>query len=208
MPFLRFTRDKRGYEQFALVQPVNRRGKTVSRVLYWFRTPPDIKIGREPFDETVRRALEAQNPDVTFDWRKILETPIPSADADKWRERRRVERSERAARQASALEDEELREAENQTPSDAPVHVIEAAIAEAAATKLAAAAEGRAVSADQVSGDQVIGDRVVGDLSAAPPRRRRRRRGGRGRPASPQQTPTSADTIVEPAAPSPTDTDE
>ena len=105
MAFFRFTRDKRGYQHYYLVEPVaNRRGKVRQRVLYWFRSPPDIKVGREPFDEGVRRALEAQNPDVTFDWRSILDAPIPSADADKWRERRRAER---AARQALASEDEE-----------------------------------------------------------------------------------------------------
>jgi hypothetical protein len=100
MAFFRFTRDKRGYQHYSLVEPItNRRGKVRQRVLYWFRSPPDIKVGREPFDEGVRRALEAQNPDVTFDWRSILEAPIPSADADKWRERRRAER---AAKQALA----------------------------------------------------------------------------------------------------------
>jgi hypothetical protein len=101
MAFFRFDRDKRGYEHFYLVQPTtNRRGKVRSRVLYWFRTPPGVRVGREPFDEGVRRALEAQNPDITFDWPTILDTPIPSADADKWRERRRAER---AARQTIAL---------------------------------------------------------------------------------------------------------
>ena len=75
MAFFRFSRDKRGYEHFYLVEPTtNRRGKSRPRVLYWFRTPPNVKIGREPFDDDVRRALEAQNPNVTFDWRKILET--------------------------------------------------------------------------------------------------------------------------------------
>ncbi len=94
MAFLRFSRDKRGVENFYLVQPTtNRRGKVRPRVLYWFRSPPDVKVGREPFDPEVRRALEAQNPDVAFDWRAIVETPIPSADADKWRERRRAERA-------------------------------------------------------------------------------------------------------------------
>src|SRR5215467_7293799 len=99
MAFLRFTRDKRGYENFYLVETsTNRRGKTRARVLYWFRTPPGVKVGREPFDPEVRRTLEAQNPNVVFDWRKISETPIPSPDADKWRERRRLERAERSRR--------------------------------------------------------------------------------------------------------------
>lgn len=102
MAFLRFTRDKRGYEHFYLVEAsTNRRGKTRARVLYWFRTPPGVRVGREPFDEEVRRTLEAQYPGITFDWRKINETPIPSAEAERWRERRRTERAEKAARRAS-----------------------------------------------------------------------------------------------------------
>ena len=106
MAFLRFTRDKRGYEHFYLVEATtNRRGKTKARVLYWFRTPPGVKVGREPFDPDVRRALELQNPGVHFDWRKIIETPIPSADVERWRERRRLERTEQARRRGVELDD-------------------------------------------------------------------------------------------------------
>src|SRR4029077_8470916 len=93
----------------------NRRGKVRPRLLYFFRTPPDIKVGREPFDPELRRALERQHPDITFDWRAIVETPIPSADADKWRERRRAER---AAKHAAAAEEE---------PGDAPLEEAPAA---------------------------------------------------------------------------------
>src|SRR5213083_1216885 len=132
MAFLRFTRDKRGYEHFYLMQPTtNRRGKVRTRILYWFRTPPNVKVGRQPFDDALRRALEAQNPDVAFDWQKILETPIPSADAEKWRERRRAERAERAARQALDREDDDQNGGES--PAEPPAHVIEAA-AEASAS--------------------------------------------------------------------------
>ena len=117
MAFFRFSRDKRGYEHFCLVQSTtNRRGKVRQRVLYWFRTPPNVRVGRQPFDEAVRRQLEAQNPDVTFDWPRILETPIPSADADKWRERRRVERAER---HAVAVEDEPAEEVAADVKGDA-----------------------------------------------------------------------------------------
>jgi len=106
LAFLRFTRDKRGYEHFYLVEATtNRRGKTKARVLYWFRTPPGVKVGREPFDPDVRRALELQNPGVHFDWRKIIETPIPSADVERWRERRRLERTEQARRRGVELDD-------------------------------------------------------------------------------------------------------
>jgi len=103
MAFLRFMRDKRGYEHFSLVESTtNRRGKSRTRLLYWYRTPPNVRVGREPFDESVRRALESQNPGVQFDWHKIIETPIPSAETDRWRERRRAEKAEKAARRAEA----------------------------------------------------------------------------------------------------------
>ena len=161
MAFFRFSRDKRGYEHFYLVEPVaNRRGKSRPRVLYWFRTPPNVKIGREPFDDDVRRALEAQNPNVAFDWRKILEAPIPSADADKWRERRRVERAARhAARggpgdeEESAPQDDAFAEQVEPTADDEPIPTV---------------VESAAAMADAPS--QV--ERAV--------RRRRRRRRGRG----------------------------
>jgi hypothetical protein len=124
MAFFRFDRDKRGYEHFYLVQPItNRRGKVRSRVLYWFRTPPGVRVGREPFDDGVRRALEAQNPDITFDWPTILDTPIPSADADKWRERRRADRAARHTIALSAdaeLEDEPAEAAEVDVPRQTP----------------------------------------------------------------------------------------
>ena len=100
MAFLRFTRDKRGYEHFQLVETTTRRGRTRTKVLYWFRTPPGVKVGREPFDEDTRRALEAKYPTVAFDWKRILATPVPSADAEKWRERRREERAAKRARKA------------------------------------------------------------------------------------------------------------
>ena len=93
MSFLKFSRDRRGYENFYLVEPVTgRRGKTRQRVLYWFRTPPNVKVGREPFDAPVMRALEAQYPGVKFDWDQLRHTPIPSIEPEYWRERRRVER--------------------------------------------------------------------------------------------------------------------
>jgi hypothetical protein len=98
--FLRFSRDRRGYEHFQLVEPMTRRGKTRTRVLYWFRTPPGVRVGRDPFDEETRRALEAQYPSIAFDWRKIIETPIPPADTEKWRERRREEKAARRAKKA------------------------------------------------------------------------------------------------------------
>lgn len=127
MAFLRFSRDKRGYEHFYIVQSTtNRRGKSRSRVLYWFRTPPNVKVGREPFDEDVRRALEGRNPDVAFDWQGMLDTPIPPpVQAERWRERRRAER---AAKQAAQVE--AAAAAEPQDPAAEGVAADEPAMSE------------------------------------------------------------------------------
>ena len=105
MAYLKFSRDKRGYEHFYLVQPSNR-GKSRPRVLYWFRTPPGVKVGRSPFDPDMRRALEAQNPDVEFDWEAIIHTPIPPpVEPERWRERRRVERAFRESEESASVAD-------------------------------------------------------------------------------------------------------
>jgi hypothetical protein len=180
MAFLRFTRDKRGYEHFCLVQPTtNRRGKVRTRILYWFRTPPNVKVGRQPFDEALRQTLEAQNPGVEFDWQRIVDTPIPSADAEKWRERRRVERAERAARLAAPDAEEAGAE-----PADGEV--------EPPPDDQPAEAPRTDVQAGQVvpSEDQQ--------------RRRRRRRGRRGRPERAQGlAPTEPRATVDEAPATP-----
>ena len=53
-----------------LVQASHTRGDaTPPRILYWFRTPPGVKVGREPFDEAARHALESEYPNLVFDWK-------------------------------------------------------------------------------------------------------------------------------------------
>ena len=187
MAFLRFTRDKRGYEHFYLVQPTtNRRGKVRTRILYWFRTPPNVKVGRQPFDDALRRALEAQNPGVAFDWQKIVDTPIPSADAEKWRERRRAERAERVARQAET----EVEEAggESATVEDEPASDDQ--------TTEAPRPDVPDVRAAQPDGQQQ-------QRQQQQQRRRRRRRGRRGRPDRPQDPQTAESSTTLDASPPP-----
>ena len=108
MPFLRFSRDKRGYEHIYLIHAQNRRGKPGRpRVLYWYRTPPGVKVGRVPFDAEMRRMLEAQYPDVSFDWKSLESTPAPPPDtSEPWRERRRLERAAKQARKGEPVEGE------------------------------------------------------------------------------------------------------
>lgn len=72
MPFLRFNRDKRGYETTALMHAFDGRGQP--RVLYWFRGPVSAKVGRAALDEEAIRLLEEHYPRISFEWTEILES--------------------------------------------------------------------------------------------------------------------------------------
>ena len=72
LPYLRFNRDKNGYENTFVVDSDRRRGRSRTRVLYWFRTPPGVKVGRAALDEEAIRLIEQLNPGVDFEWTKIL----------------------------------------------------------------------------------------------------------------------------------------
>lgn len=54
------------------MQPSRRKGKGRTRILYWFRTPPGVRVGRAALDEEAIRLIEANNPDLEFDWTRIL----------------------------------------------------------------------------------------------------------------------------------------
>jgi hypothetical protein len=100
---VRFSRDKRGYEHLYLLDTSREHSRP--RVLYWFRTPPGIKVGRPPFDPATQRFLEKYNPDVPFDWPEITAAkPPPVAPVEQWREKRRVERALKRARAAAAVD--------------------------------------------------------------------------------------------------------
>jgi len=180
VPFLKFSRDKRGYENYYLFD-----GKARPRLLFWFRSPPNVRVGRAPFSEDVRKMVEAQNPGVHFDWQRIMSTPIPSADVEYWRERRRAEKAaKRAVREADA------REAEEVAAQDAAA--VEVAVAEeshadpvAVGDEETAPREDIEAITDAVTEAETSGD--ASDVQAAQPqpsqghrRRRRRRRGRRG----------------------------
>ena len=70
MPFLRLTRDRRGFENTYLMH-ADRPGDR-PRILYWYRTAPGIMLGRPALDEDAIRAIEDQHPDIEFDWPAIL----------------------------------------------------------------------------------------------------------------------------------------
>jgi hypothetical protein len=145
-----------------------------------------VRVGREPFDEAARRALEAQNPGVSFDWKAIVETPIPSADTERWRERRRAEK---ALKHAAAEEDlAEIAKADAGSPTDEPETSLESAPAQSID---ASAAEDAPVDPSSPIALPVAGDAT---------RRRRRRRRGRREPGRERQAPRETGAPSEPAA--------
>jgi hypothetical protein len=73
VPFLRVLRDKRGYEITYLMHWFRDGGRQRSKILYVFRSPPGVKVGRDPIDPAVIREIEAQHPDIEFDWRALRE---------------------------------------------------------------------------------------------------------------------------------------
>ena len=70
MPFLKLTRDRRGFEHTFLLH-ADAPGLP-PRVLYWYRTAPGVLIGRPALDEEAIRAIEEQHPHIEFDWPAIL----------------------------------------------------------------------------------------------------------------------------------------
>jgi hypothetical protein len=77
VPFIRQTRDKRGFEQTYVMH--NARpgvGSVRPRVLYIFRSPANVRIGRRALDAEVREALEHTHPDLSFDWNALTREAV------------------------------------------------------------------------------------------------------------------------------------
>lgn len=135
MAFLRFSRDTRGYESTFLLQNVREQGKIRSRVLYWFRTPPNVKVGRAVLDEEAIRLIEEANPDIDIDWTKVLKAkPLPPVDDGDGRKRRRTrDRSDAVASPSGARRRRSAgRSRTDVRPPDQTERVDEVAVAEAA----------------------------------------------------------------------------
>ena len=73
MPFLRVIRDKRGYETTYLMHWCRDGTRQRSRILYVFRTPGGIRVGREALESDILKQIEAQHPDIEFDWTAVFQ---------------------------------------------------------------------------------------------------------------------------------------
>ena len=89
MPFIRQTRDKRGFEQTYVMHAYHQGPGTSgrARVLYLFRSPANLRIGRTALDAEVMEALEHTHPDLSFDWgsisREVAAPPRPEPQNDR-----------------------------------------------------------------------------------------------------------------------------
>ena len=85
MPFIRQSRDKRGFDHTYVMHVARGAGgQQQTRVLYVFRSPANLQIGRTALDAEVREALEHTHPDLSFDWNALTRDavstrPEPSA---------------------------------------------------------------------------------------------------------------------------------
>jgi len=131
VPFLRLTRDPRGYEYTFLLH-VSHPGEA-PRVLYWYRSAPGVRVGRPALDEDAIRTIEEQHPEIDFDWPHILEvgaTMPPEVERRPERPRRRPRDGERPIESIGESESDILEDpivaavdgaAGEPTPAPAPV---------------------------------------------------------------------------------------
>lgn len=194
MPFLRFSRDKRGYEHTYLIHTSSKKGAP-ARILYWYRTPPGVKVGRAAFDPDVRKALETQYPGISFDWAKLMDVTPPPPDAEHWRERRRQEKAARQARQAAERDDQDDQADE---PSEVELSPGESPLPLPAATDHSAPAS---PDAEPVATTAAAMPAAGDPNDAGSPQRKRRRRGGRRRRKGGPADPTAAPMMGGPAHP-------
>lgn len=104
---MRFSRDRRGYEHTYVLHTSRGQGRQEPRILYWFRTPPHVRVGRAAIDEEAIRLLEGAHPDVQFEWSRMLKAqppPAPLPEDHGGRRRRDRNRQDRGRPQAPVRE--------------------------------------------------------------------------------------------------------
>ena len=97
MPFLRVIRDKRGYETTYLMHWYREGARQRSRILYVFRSPGGVRVGRESLAPDVLRDIEAQHPDIAFDWKAVFDNRQVVDTTPEMRRPRKRRRDEEAA---------------------------------------------------------------------------------------------------------------
>ncbi len=94
MPFLRVIRDKRGYETTYLMHWYREGSRQRSKILYVFRTPGGVRVGRDPLSADVQKQIEARHPDIEFDWNAVRDNQQVIEPAPELRRPRRPKRED------------------------------------------------------------------------------------------------------------------
>jgi hypothetical protein len=104
VPFLRVIRDKRGYETTYLMHWYREGHRQRSRILYVFRTPGGVRVGRTALEPEVLRQIEAHHPDIAFDWNVVRDNQqvIESSVEPRRRRPRREETAPAAVAEPAA----------------------------------------------------------------------------------------------------------
>jgi hypothetical protein len=92
-------------------------------LLYYFRTPPYVKVGRAAFDAEAMERLEQQHPDIKFEWDRILrEAPqtLTEQEAARRKEQRDARDARRKRRRPVETGSAGGAEAQAESPSDQP----------------------------------------------------------------------------------------
>jgi hypothetical protein len=169
VPFLRLTRDRRGFENTFLMH-ADRPGDP-PRLLYWYRTAPGIALGRGALDEDAIRTIEEQHPDIDFDWPAILalsEVMTPEDEAAPKPQQKQKRRPDSARQQPRELRrGDRAAEPERAGGTDEEDEVVEQpADAPASEPAPSAAAPAAAPVAQRVHGlvDQLAGREIAARL--------------------------------------------
>jgi hypothetical protein len=105
VPFLRVIRDKRGYETTYLMHWYRDGQRQRTKILYVFRSPGGVRVGRNGLEPDVLRQIEAQHPDIVFDWAAVRENKqIIDAAPEPRRRPRRADAESQPAKAAASGE--------------------------------------------------------------------------------------------------------
>jgi hypothetical protein len=129
VPFLRVIRDKRGYETTYLMHWLRDGSRQRSRILYVFRTPAGVRVGRESLEPDVLREIESRHPEINFDWKTLFANQqLVESSAEPRRPRKRKREEEPAAPVAVAVAAAPAGEPESQVAPAPPRPSIPASL--------------------------------------------------------------------------------
>lgn len=167
---------------------MRRHGRTETLLLYYFRTPPFVKVGRAAIDDEAMARLEQQYPDITFEWDKILREP-PQTLTEREAARRKDQREAREARRKRKRPVEVETEA---VPPEEPGAAVQEGLELEAQDDYE---EDSPAEPDVITSDRPVPSPVPAAGDSVPPvegvhkRRRRRRRRGKKREGEPGSNP-------------------